>query len=74
MTSWNDLTHFAGFDWASDHHDIVIVDGSGKIVADFPIPDTAEGWRIFADEVKKFPAVGAVVDTRYAWTVKLGNL
>lgn len=65
MKSWTDLTHYAGFDWASEHHDIVIVDRSGTIVADFRIPDTAEGWRDLADRVKKFPAVGAVVETRY---------
>jgi hypothetical protein len=27
------LTHFAGFVWASDHHDVVIVDPTGRIVA-----------------------------------------
>ncbi len=35
---------FAGFDWASDHHDIVAVDASGKIVLELTIEDTAEGW------------------------------
>jgi len=65
MKTWTDLTHYAGFDWAKDHHDIVIVDRSGTKVADFRIPDTAEGWRDFADRVKKFPVVGAVVETRY---------
>jgi hypothetical protein len=36
------LTHFAGFDWAKDHHDVVIVDAQGHIVADFRIEHTAE--------------------------------
>ena len=26
MSSWNEITHYAGFDWAKDHHDVVIVD------------------------------------------------
>jgi len=35
---------FAGFDWASDHHDIVAVDPDGQIVLDLTIEDAAEGW------------------------------
>ena len=35
MKPWKDLTHYAGFDWAKDHHAVVIVDREGRIVADF---------------------------------------
>ena len=35
---------FVGFDWASDHHDIVTVDDIGKIVRELTMGDTAEGW------------------------------
>jgi transposase len=35
---------FAGFDWASDHHDVVAVDGAGRIVLELTFDDTAEGW------------------------------
>lgn len=65
MSSWSDLTHYAGFDWASDHHDVVIVDKSGAIAADFRIPDTADGWRDLAARLTKLGAVGMVVETRY---------
>jgi hypothetical protein len=37
MSSWEEVNYYAGFDWAKDHHDIVIVDGAGRIVADFQI-------------------------------------
>jgi len=37
MTTHQELTHFAGFDWAKDHHDIVIVDAQGRIVSEFRI-------------------------------------
>jgi len=37
MKTWTDLTHYAGFDWAKDHHDIVIVDRSGTKVAEAPV-------------------------------------
>ena len=26
MKSWSEHTHFAGLDWAEDHHDLVVVD------------------------------------------------
>ena len=37
MQPWSKITHYAGFDWATDHHDVVIVNRTGKIVADFQI-------------------------------------
>lgn len=63
MKPWSELTHLAGFDWARDHHDIVVVDRSGTIVADFRIEDTAEGWRGFRERIKSFAAVGVVIET-----------
>jgi transposase len=35
---------FLGFDWASDHHDVVAVDAAGRIRLDRAIDDDAEGW------------------------------
>ena len=35
MKAWKEITYYAGFDWANDHHDVVIVDRRGQIVADF---------------------------------------
>ena len=26
MKPWKEITHYAGFDWAHDHHNVVIVD------------------------------------------------
>lgn len=34
---------FCGIDWASDHHDVVIVDASGSLLARARIDDTSEG-------------------------------
>ena len=44
MPQHEELTHFAGFDWAKDHHDIIIIDSKGHITADFRIEHTAAGW------------------------------
>ena len=35
---------FVGFDWASDHHDVVALDAGGRIVLDMRLEDTADGW------------------------------
>jgi len=47
MKSWQQITHYAGFDWARDHHDVVILDPQGQIVADFQFEHTQEGWKLF---------------------------
>lgn len=63
MRSFQDLSHFAGFDWASDHHDIVVVDKQGTIVELFRFDDTADGWQIARSKLQSFPALGVAVET-----------
>ena len=43
--SWWQRTAFVGFDWASDHHDVVVVNQRGRVVEDFRFDDTAKGWQ-----------------------------
>ena len=45
------FTHFAGFDWAGDHHDLVAVDRAGAVVLRLRFDDTAEGWRCLAERL-----------------------
>jgi transposase len=63
MKSWNQLTHYAGFDWARDHHDIVIIDKQGQIVAEFRIEHSAEGWLEFRKKIGAYPALGVAIET-----------
>ena len=56
MKSWNEITYYGGFDWARDHHDVVIVDRRGQIVADFAIEQTAEGWPRWREQVASLEA------------------
>src|SRR5512139_3794568 len=44
MQPWTELTHFAGFDWADDHHDIVLLDRQGAIVDQWTFDHTIQGW------------------------------
>jgi len=63
MKLWTDLTHYAGFDWAKDHHSVVIVDREGKIVADFEFEHTGEGWKSFVEKTSTFPQLAIAIET-----------
>ena len=56
------LTHFAGFDWAKDHHDVIIVDQKGLILADFRIEHTAAGWRLWQEKTAAYPKLGVAIE------------
>ena len=64
MKPWKEITHCAGFDWAHDHHAVVIVDRAGLIVADFEIEHNASGWQRWREQVAALgPGVAACVET-----------
>lgn len=63
MKPWNEITHYAGLDWAKDHHDIIIVDKQGQIVEDWRIAHSLEGWQDFGAKVKRYPAVAVALET-----------
>jgi transposase len=70
MTPHCELTHFAGFDWAGDHHDIIIVDTAGRVVADFQIDHTAAGWRAWGERVAAYPKLGIAIETSFGMVVE----
>jgi transposase len=63
MKDWKDITHYAGFDWARDHHVIVIVDGRGEIVADFEFEHSLEGWKGFGEKTAAWPNLAVAIET-----------
>ena len=56
MKAWKEITYYGGFDWAREHHDVVLVDRQGQIVADLAIEHTADGWQRWREQVS---ALGA---------------
>jgi transposase len=42
--TWESQAYFMGFDWATKHHAVVVLDHQGRIILDFQISHTAEGW------------------------------
>jgi len=63
MKNWKDLTHYAGFDWAKDHHVVVIVDAQGQLVADFEFAHSLEGWKGFVEKTAAWPNLGVAIET-----------
>lgn len=63
MKNWTELNHFAGFDWATDHHDVVIVDRAGQIVEQLRFAHDASGWELFKTKLKGFPELVVAIET-----------
>ena len=70
MKAWNQITHYAGFDWAKDHHDVIVLDGGGKIVADFRFEHTAGGWEQFREKLAAFAGVAVAIETKSGTVVE----
>ena len=79
MKDWKDITHYAGFDWARDHHAVVLVNAQGEIVADFEFEHSMEGWTKFREQTAAWPNLAVAIETnegaavdqllQYAYTV-----
>jgi transposase len=63
MKSWQEITHYAGFDWAKDHHALIVVDAQGAIVADFEFDHAREGWQQFAEKTSAWPNLAVAIET-----------
>ena len=59
---WASYSHFVGFDWAKDHHEIVVIDRDGHIVLDLQIGHHAEGWHRLREKLVRLagPDLSAV--------------
>jgi len=58
MKNYNELTHFAGLDWAKDHHDANLMDRQGQVVARFRFAHTGPGWQQWREKIRAYPALG----------------
>ena len=69
-TVWSERSAFAGLDWASDHHDVVVVDGQGTIRESFRIDDNAEGWRRLRERLSRYPDLAIALEPSYGAAVE----
>jgi transposase len=57
------ITHFAGFDWAKQHHHVVILNPAGQIVAEFGFAHTEAGWQQWREQAARFAPLAVAVET-----------
>ena len=64
MKTWTEHTCFAALDWAKDHHNVIVVDSHGRLLADFRFDHTAGGWTEFAEKMAAFPQCPLALETK----------
>ena len=63
MNEYQQLTHYAGLDWARDHHAVVIVNAQGEIVADFEFEHSHAGWQDFRERTAPWAPLAVAIET-----------
>jgi transposase len=69
-TNWNERKYFGALDWASDHHDVAVVDKTGAIVFKSRIQHTIAGWQDLRQQLKAFSPVAIAVETNQGMAVE----
>jgi transposase len=65
------LKFFGALDWATEHHDVVIVNVAGDIVTSFRFEESTEGWHDLTEKINGFkPNLAIAVETRTGWVVE----
>jgi len=60
---WRRHRYFAAFNRAEDLCNVIVVGGSGAVVADFQFADSAEGWKAFDRTMQTFPQCAIAIDS-----------
>lgn len=62
-TDWTQHTHFAALDWASDHHDVIVLDRLGGVAAEFRFAHSSAGWAEFTQKMQPFTGCPLTLET-----------
>ncbi|MCP5520995.1 MAG: IS110 family transposase [Verrucomicrobiales bacterium] len=62
-TDWTQQTYFAALDWASDHHDLIVLDRLGAVQTEFRFAHSAEGWAEFTEKMQPFIGAPITLET-----------
>jgi hypothetical protein len=68
--TWQEQTHFAGFDWARSHHDLVVLDRHGAVQEKLQFEHTAEGWQKLRALLARYPRLAVAVETSQGTVVE----
>jgi len=67
---WIERKYFAALDWASDHHDVVVVDSTGRVVSELRFAHTADGWQQLRESLAAFTPLAIAVETNQGLAVE----
>lgn len=70
MREWKERTHFAALDWASDYHDVVVVNREGDVVESFRFTHTSAGWEDLRAKLQSYPGVAVALETNQGAAVQ----
>ena len=62
-TDWQQHACFAALDWASDHHDVIVLDRLGAVQAEFRFAHTADGWAEFTTKMQPYTGTPITLET-----------
>jgi transposase len=60
---FSQIDHFVGFDWATQKHNVCIVNRDGAIALQLEFPDTAEGWAQLRQKLQPLGRIGVAIET-----------
>jgi transposase len=70
MTPFAELMAFAGLDWASDHHDLVVVDKAGTRSESLRFEHTAAAWKSTLERLHSLGPVAIAIETTHGVAVQ----
>jgi hypothetical protein len=71
MKSWEEHLHFAGLDWASDHHDLSIINAQGQLEASLRFSHDSDGWSQARELLSRFGRnIPVAVETRHGIAIE----
>jgi len=70
MKEWQERAHFGALDWASDHHDVVVVDRQGQVVESFGFAHSGEGWAELRLKLARYSQLAIAVETNQGAAVQ----
>lgn len=70
MKNWEERLYFAGLDWASDHHDLLVVDKQGQVQSVLRFTHNEEGWEKARAELARFGSMAVAVETSYGTLIE----
>ena len=71
MPAWEDYQHYAGLDWASDHHDLIVVNRAGRVESCLRLAHDAAGWARARAVLTQFGLPPVAVETNQGTVIEL---